>query len=369
LVFYTTLFLLLGHLMVAAVMPLFVPDELYLYLYLGKDSRESTKRFLNGEHPFLVYDDILGWRNRPNVKHEKWTTDEHGARTTHRVSTSSSKTYVMFLGNSLINGGTNVSNDETISAYIEDASTESVNFATMLYALDQVYLIYKERLRGYKADVVVVGLPGEPTAGLLNQYIPFRVKFENKMPFLKPRFELRSGELSIVSVPSLKTYERLFDHPEALKMLAKTDAYYGEFNRYKWFGLMPGSSGLYSVYGKLRYYARLIWGDAEGMSLLKKLINRMVLEAREHNTAIIFVALPDLKTVAPGVWQRYFPDLYGKMVNDLKGEGYPLLDVRPALRRSGLPPEKLFQADGVHYSSAGNRIIASALKRVIDHLK
>lgn len=86
----------------------------------------------------------------------------------------------------MINGGTNVSNEETISAYIEDASTESVNFATMLYALDQVYLNYKERLGGYKADVVVVGLPGEFTAGLLNQYIPFRVRFENKMPFLSP---------------------------------------------------------------------------------------------------------------------------------------------------------------------------------------
>lgn len=43
LVFYTVLFLLLGHLMAAVVMPLFVPDEIYLYLYLGKDARESTK--------------------------------------------------------------------------------------------------------------------------------------------------------------------------------------------------------------------------------------------------------------------------------------------------------------------------------------
>ena len=370
LVFYTVLFLLLGHLVAAVVMPLFVPDEIYLYLYLGKDARESTKKFIDGKHPFLVYDDILGWRNRSNVKHDKWNTDEHGARTTHRLSASSSgKRVVMFLGNSLMNGGTNVSNEETIPAYIEDASTESVNFATMLYALDQVYLNYKERLGGYKADVVVVGLPGESTAGLLNQYIPFRVRFENKMPFFKPRFEMHSGELSIVSVPSLKTYERLFNNPDVLKTLVKTDAYYSEFSRYKRFGLMPGSSGIYSMFERIRYHARWIRGDAEGMPLLRKLINQIVLEARERNAAIIFVALPDLRTVAPGAWQVYLPDIYEKRVNDLKGEGYDLLDVRPVLRQSGIPPEKLFQADGVHYSSAGNRIIAAALKNIIEDLK
>lgn len=56
-------------------------------------------------------------------------------------------------------------------------------------------------------------------------------------------------------------------------------------------------------------------------------------------------------------------------MKDLKGDGYTVLDVRPALRESGLPPEKLFDADGVHYSSAGNRVIAKALKHIIEHLK
>lgn len=368
LVFYTVVFLLLGHLAVATVMPLFVPEELYLYLYLGKDARESTKNFLAGNHPFLIYDNTLGWRNRPNVRQDKWMTDEYGARTTHRASNDSSrKKIVMFLGNSLINGGTNVSNDETISAFIEDASTESINLATMLYALDQIYLNYKER--EYKADVVVVGLPSEPAAGLLNQYVPFRVKFENKMPFFKPRFEIRSGELSILSVPPLKTYEKLLDNSDILKTLMKTDAYYNEFSRYKRFGLMPVSSAIYSLYERIRHYAQLIWGNAEGMSLLKTLIKQMVFEARARNASIVFMALPNLKTVAPGIFHRYLPDLYGKMVNELKEEGYPILDVRPALRQSGIPPQELFDADGVHFSSAGNRVIAAALKNAIEHLR
>jgi hypothetical protein len=368
-VFYTLVFLFLGHLVVGAVMPLFIPDELYLSLYLGKEARESTRRFLNGKHPFLVYDPILGWRNRSNVRHKKWIIDEHGARTTHAVGTSSSrKRYVMFLGDSLINGSTNVSNEETISAYIEDDSTESINFGTMLYTLDQIYLDYKERLGKYKVDVVVVGLPGESIAGLLNQYIPFRVRVESKMPFFKPRFKMRSGALSIEPVPSLNAYATLLDNPELLKKLARTDAYYSEFDRYKWLGLMPVSNVLYSLYRKIKDFVRLPKGSDEGRPLLKKLIDQMILEARERNAVIVFMTLPDLRTVAPGVWQRYLPDLYGERVKDLKEEGYNILDVRPALRKSGLPPEKLFDADGVHYSSAGNRIIAAALKNTIEHL-
>lgn len=369
-VFHTALFLLLAHLIVAAVMPLLVSDEIYLSLYLGKDARESTKRFLDGKHPFLLYDPILGWRNRPDVKHDKWIIDEQGARTTHRVGASSSrKRYVLFLGDSLINGSMNVSNEETLSAYIEDASTESINFATMLYTLDQIYLDYKERLGRYKVDVVVVGLPGEEsTPGLLNQYIPFRVRAESKMPFLKPRFEMRSDALSMLPVPSLKVFEGLLKTPALLKTLEKTDAYYGEFSGYKRFGLMPGSNVIYSLYKKIRAEARLTGETDEGMPILKKLIDRMALQGRERNAAMVFVALPDLKTVAPRLWQRVLPDRYAARVKELKGEGYTLLDVRPALRESGLPPEELFDADGVHYSSAGNRIIAAALKHVLEHL-
>lgn len=263
----------------------------------------------------------------------------------------------------------NVSNQETVSAYIEDAETESINFATMLYTLDQVYLDYKERLGRYKVDVVVVGLPADSTAGLLNRYVPFRVRVESKMPFFKPRFEMRSGELSIVSVPSLRAYEGLFNSPGILKTLERTDAYYSEFSRYKLFGLMPVSNVLYSIYGRIRYFVQWIRGNAEGTPLLKKLINQMVLEARRRNAAIVFVVLPDLKSVAPGVWQRSLPDLYGERVKDLKGNGYHILDVRPAMRKSGLSPEAFFEADGVHYSSAGNRIIAAALKNAIERLK
>ncbi|HZR47314.1 MAG TPA: hypothetical protein VFA47_11455, partial [Candidatus Manganitrophaceae bacterium] len=143
-------------------------------------------------------------------------------------------------------------------------------------------------------------------------------------------------------------------------------------SRYKRLGLMPGSEMAYSLYKRIRSDVRFIEraseGGPEGRTLLKKLIDQVGREARRRHAAVIFIALPELKSVAPGIWERLLPDLYAERVNRLKAEGCPLLDVRPFLRESGLPPEKLFDPDGSHYSSAGNRIIAAALKRAIEHL-
>ena len=131
---------------------------------------------------------------------------------------------------------------------------------------------------------------------------------------------------------------------------------------------MPVSNAFYDLYRKISELVRLAEGDEEAMPLLKKLMNQMVLESRQRNATIIFVTLPDRKTVAPNLWQQYLPDHYGKMAEDLKGDGYNVLDARSVLRESGLLPEALFDADGTHYTSRGNRIIAAALKDAIERL-
>jgi hypothetical protein len=189
------------------------------------------------------------------------------------------------------------------------------------------------------------------------------------MPFFKPRLQLDSDDLSILPVPPKEAYDSIFDDPDILGKLRRTDGYYREFSGFKRVGLMPFSWGMSYLYGKLRTLIRLVQGDEEGMPLLKKLMSQMVLEARERDAVVIFVALPDKKTVRPNFWRKYLPDLYGKMVENLKKEGYDLLDTRPALRRRGTLGDEMFYDDGIHYSSAGNRVIAAELKAKIENLK
>lgn len=366
LAFYTLVLLLLAEFTVAAVLPFIVPEYVYLKLYLSKEARENTRRFVNEAAPFLVYDEIVGWKNRPLVSHKKWVIDGHGSRSTHAVGMASARRdYVMFLGNSLVNGSSGVSNDETISAYIEDESTESLNFATMLYSLDQVYLAYKHRLGDYKANVVVVGLGAYPAVGLMNRYIPLRARQEHNMPFFKPRFELKSNVLNLIAMPPKQAYEEIFNDSAILSNLAVTDAHYNEFKAYTRFGLTPIFSSLHYIYNKAGNLADLTNGDNKGKPLLKALMSAMVTQAEARGAVVIFVTLPDLGTISPGRLRKFLPDHYGNMVKELQSAGFNVLDARRTLRDSGMPVRKLFFDDGVHYTSAGNSVIAAELKTMI----
>jgi hypothetical protein len=368
--FYTLVALLVAEFAVVVVAPMVVPDHLYLYLYMGKEARESTKKFLRDGNEFLVCDEVTGWRTRPNSGHGKWLIDRHGARTTHDVGTEPARgRYVLFLGSSLTNGGTFVENDETISAYVEDASTESINFATMMYSLDQSYLAYRHKLGAYKADVVVVGLSAYPTAGLFNQYILFRFRDEHQMGCLKPRFELRPDGLVLIPPPPKRVYEKIFSSSELLAALEESDAYYGEFSAYKRLGFLPLSGTAYYVYRRARNFVRLVRWNDDGMDLLKELMDGIVEVAGEREAKVIFMVLPDVRSASPGGWRRLLPDHYGRMVAELKDEGYNLMDARLTLRESGIPVWDLYFADYQHYSSTGNRVIGEALREMIERLE
>lgn len=370
LVFYTLVLLLLAEFIVAAVFPYIVPEHLYLKLYLSKEARENTRRFMNDSAPFLLYDEIVGWKNRPNVSNKKWVIDGHGSRSTHAVKAASTRQgYVMFLGNSLVNGSSGVSNDETISAYIEDEATESINFAAMLYSLDQSYLAYKHRLHEYKANVVVVGLGADPGVGLMNRYIPLRARQEHNMPFFKPRFALTGNTLNLVPMPPKQSYEEILSGPAILSILAVSDAHYNEFKAYTRFGLTPILSSAHYIYNKAERLVNLINNDDRGAPLLKALMSAMVTEAKSRGAVVIFVMLPDLGTTSPGRLHKFLPDHYGNMVKRLRSAGFNILDARQTLRESGMPARELFFDDGVHYTSAGNRVIAAELKTMIGNIR
>ena len=174
-VFWFITILLAAEIFCCLLGPLVVPPRVYVSLYMGDQRRKKAEEFYSGNSEIFIYDAVCGWRNRPGYSHGNWVIDDHGTRSTGPVAIErNSKTRVIFLGNSLTNGGTHVLASETISAAVEDSVTESLNFATMLYAVDQCYLAYRAHLKQYRPDVVVLGLSGRPTDALVNRYIPFR---------------------------------------------------------------------------------------------------------------------------------------------------------------------------------------------------
>ncbi len=273
----------------------------------------------------------------------------------------------MFLGSSLMNGGTGVTNDQTISSFVEDSATEALNFGTMLYALDQTYLAYATDLFRFGASVVVVGLPADPADGLTNRYVPFRARDEVNMPFLKPRFDLKDGML--VRMPPLPRalWEASLRDPSFIDSLRTTDGYFAHFNAFERFGQTPLASGaLFLVEAMRRLTGSVVKVTKE--PLLQDAILRRLSDACQANGAsLILMLLPEQSVTFPSPWRRYLPDHYAETVALLRAEGYVLLDGRAMLRASGLSPTDLYGPDGVHFSPDGNRVLGMAIRAKLEH--
>jgi hypothetical protein len=350
------------------VVPSFIPRSWYLSWYLGKKGREETHRFLKGE-AYLIPDEWCGWKNKPNANRENWIIDEHGARSTHLFTTQPAKsTRVVFLGSSMINGGMHISNNETISAFLETDDIEALNFGTMMYSVDQCLQAYRHRLHRYNARVVFVGLDGVPTAPLKNLYLPFRMQKEENMPYLKPRFELDGGSLRFINTPVEALLSRVPNSPVLLQFLSGHDSFYPQFETYCRFNLMPLSAMTRFTYYKLINLLNYFRHDLEGDQLLVAVMNEMVREAEKHGAQGIFLTLPTRRTCTrPGIY-RFLPDVYQYYVNKLKNQGFNVVDIREIFYKCGQPFNQLFTADEVHYTPLANRIIAKALCPIITNI-
>ena len=350
------------------VVPSFIPRSWYLSWYLGKKAREGTHRFLKGE-AYLIPDEWCGWKNKPNANKENWIIDEHGARSTHLFKTQPVKsTRAVFLGSSMINGGMHISNNETISAFLETEDIEALNFGTMMYSADQCLQAYRHRLHRYNARVVFVGLDDVPTAPLKNLYIPLLMPQEKNMPYLKPRFELDGGSLRFINPPAEALLSRVPNSPALLQLLSMHDSFYTRFETYCRLGLMPLSAMSRFTYYKLINLLNYFRHDSEEDQLLAAVMNEMVREAEKHGAQVIFLTLPHQRTcIRPGIY-RLLPDLYQDLVNKIRYQAFDVVDVREVFYKSGQPFDQLFMADGQHYTPLANRIIAEALHPIITNI-
>jgi hypothetical protein len=352
--------LLGADLAVCALGPLLIPDESYLRWYLGRDSIHAAGQFATPSASYLLWDPVTGWRNRPGARRSLWIVDEQGARVSTRKTDSRARG-ILFLGDSVTNGGTAVSNDETISAYVEDRDARSVNFATMLYGVDQMYLALREQLRDRRPSTVVIGLTETSIEALGNRYVPLRRRHESNMPFFKPRFTVSARGLLLHPVPTIRVYADPAHEAALLPELAVTDDYYRNFAAFRRAGFLPLSATAWAAWEKGRRGLEALAGDPY-LPLLLHLARDIASEAKERGAKTIFLLHATASQAAPASAARWLPDRYATLLSELSRAGLTLVDGREALRRSGFTPHDLYASDGVHYRPQGNRVIAAALR-------
>lgn len=342
------------------IAPLILPNNIYLRGYLSDKAENSVQTFLHGEN-FLIPDTITGWRNKPDTSKDNWQVDKHGARSHRPVNLTPSKSLrVLFVGSSMINGGTHISNQETLSAYLEDENIEALNFGTMLFSFDQSLLLL-EQLLIFKPDVVIMGLDSDPVAGLQNMYIPFRNPDEVNMPFLKPRFLLQGAQLQHLSIEPSKLVDLLEDDT-ILNFLKQHDTYYHRFERYIRMGHTPLAAGVNRLLRKAESFQQYLYGDPESEIILKQLMEKALALADAQGFKLFFLSMPSVSNIYPGRLMRYFPDGYAIRQQDFAAHAFPVIDVKQLFLDSGQNISSLYTDDQVHFTPIANQLIADALR-------
>ena len=154
-------------------------------------------------YEFDVYDPLLGWRAKPNLRNRRAFGDEIlntnslGLRGEREYAVEKSPrvngaTRILVLGDSFTFGD-EVSDDETFCHYLGQLLPEAevMNFGMHGYGHDQMLLLYREVARQYRPDVVIVAFV----------YLDMDRNLLRFRDYAKPRFVLEKGDLRLDNSP------------------------------------------------------------------------------------------------------------------------------------------------------------------------
>lgn len=336
-----------------------LPGELYLGSFVNDAAEDAVTTFLEGD-ALLVPDSVTGWRSAPDQRREQWVTDGRGMRrSTREWGEGSTPLRVLALGSSMVNGGTRVSPDETLTAYLETDDLRAFNHGTMLYGVDQSLLAFQSRLADVRTDIVLLGVDAEPTGPLVNVYIPLRQPGELNMPFVKPRYHLVDGVLT-----------RTEESPNAVLAAGGVTLldYFSEHDAYRWrftahkLGFTPVNSFIQYVVGRARALGRRFRGPPEADErLLDAVLAEFDAAVGARSASLVILAMPpgraDMAPM-PGT-----PDLFAERLERWSGQGFNVVDGRAALLEAPHALGALFGPDGGHLSPLGNEVVAEAVRR------
>ncbi|MBF0489110.1 MAG: SGNH/GDSL hydrolase family protein [Candidatus Omnitrophica bacterium] len=190
----------------------------YPYHLQAKIQRIESNKYFASKNPSKIYDRNLGWVPRPGSKSRDglYFYNEDAIRTPS-LDTITSKTPSLGVIRILIFGDSYTHGDgvpflNTWGHYLENdlkehnINAEVLNFGVGGYGMDQAFLRWKAEGRSYKPSIVIFGMQLENMNRNVNLirriYAP-----GSGIPFAKPRFILKNGNLSLINVPTPDSQE------------------------------------------------------------------------------------------------------------------------------------------------------------------
>ena len=163
----------------------------------------------NTRPTFSVYDDLMGWTVGPSRRSANglYYSSSEGIRAPHEdvsFAELTEKTRIALVGDSYT-FGEDVAYEDTWGFLLENAlgsEIQVLNFGVPGYGVDQAYLRYEKDVRKWKPKVVIFSFIAHDVERTMTVYTSLNYPGWN-MPFSKPRFILRDGDLKKLNVPPL----------------------------------------------------------------------------------------------------------------------------------------------------------------------
>ena len=213
----------------------FAGIELQPYaLPIGRLAEQVTEYENNLDRVTLIYDELVGWKYRPDSRRQggEFTINGAGLRSQreYEMQPPADTLRIALFGDSFTAGDD--ARDETVWSHLLEVNlngaglrAEVLNFGVSAYGMDQAYLRWLHEGSEYAPDIVVFGLQAENLDRNVNI---FRQLIHPQGPaFSKPRFVLTDDALSLINSPAIppeklvETFESFASHP-----LSAHEAYY-----------------------------------------------------------------------------------------------------------------------------------------------
>ena len=338
---------------------------------------ESLRALLNPAGKALLQPDAeLGWVYGAGHKSGRYTSNAQGARSLREYASKPAPgtLRIAAFGDSFVYGS-EVGDREVWSAQLEQLvpEIEVLNFGVGGYGTDQAVLRHARRGATLGAAVSLLGFVEPDYARNVNRYRRFQRA--NELPLFKPRFRLEArGELELIPnpFPGSAVLARLLDDPWAALEAGPGDFFYDPlvwenplYDRIRLVRLVStvlSSAWRSRLSGDRLYAGGQMNEKAEAFRLVVALVERFESQCRAFGQRCALVVFPSRDA---DVWRDERTPAYGPLLAALEERGTWVVDVAEALGAApDLSPDTLW-ASGHHYTPAGHRVVASALRNAL----
>lgn len=339
---------------------------------LSDKHRGILSAHLGGSSAYVVFDPDLGWTIKPGGDKRGYRANSAGIRADREYPPRppAGTLRIAAFGDSFTHAS-DVPNAHTWHRRMEEINprVEVLNFGVPGFEPGQALLRYRREGVHFHPDIVLIGFMSENINRVVNTFRPFYFP-KSGVPFTKPRFALRGGELVLVENPirRLDGYRELIAHPETvLPRIGRNDYFYQRSSRRSAFDFLP-SVRFASIVSNQYLHQPTFQGGiyntrSEAFQVTAAVLRQFYREAQANGAVPILVIFPERRDIRARREGREV--VYQPLLDLLRKEGYRTIDLLEGFQLHD-PQGEMMKKKFIHYPKSGNRIVA---RYVLDYLE